>query len=615
MHFCCDDAGSNLKAVAWRCESLAQSHKRLLMSRKGCSLHGNDLIKSAAVNMHLPVVSGLYAIAGACRGGTFFQRVVHMLPSIIGSITIVRGHAPASAKAFAEEVVSFAVANFDHSVSRHDSSDGAGGGGRGFRQFIADTEALVDVLNGDWSGSELVHYCSSSNCCSNYSRSVTVRKALQAVVRVLFSSAPGSPEIGKWTLFWGALDHTVMGSLVHKIYNKAFSAAASQTPRGAKRPRLEGVDPCMEHDIAFTEVMGKRVDASVRFLSDVNKISQAVMMAIGLEPVRASMRMFFAFSRGAYSTEQAHSTEQAEELTPGLCIMSSRTQSPIFMLLQYCSSALAAASVPRTQLLFRLLGCSDIHSLYAGHRDVVTAFGDLLLVVAGWIHRRHLCELLAWPWPLAVLGDPNAAVEDKRSIARAWWDTPLCDLDVYFGRRLRETGLVSRWEDLVESRSWQQFFRSWASQVSLTNAQVEFRNARYDRQCPSRCTSVDSFVAKAYHEEARALHSSDRKAWESLRGTASSSGSSGAPADPKVPSKGISALQVYHQHVYRREQACGFTGRCASKEFWAKVRAEWDGLPDDHPEKVLGRLEAFETQAKAKAIQWSVWSTVGSLQF
>ena len=137
--------------------------------------------------------------------------------------------------------------------------------------------------------------------------------------------------------------------------------------------------------------------------------------------------------------------------------MSSRTQSPVFMLLQYCSSALAAASVPRTQLLFRLLGCSDIHSLYAGHRDVVTAFGHLLLVVAGWIHRRHLCELLAWPWPLAVLGDPNAAVEDKRSIARAWWDTPLCDLDVYFGRRLRELGLVSRWEDLVESPSWQQF--------------------------------------------------------------------------------------------------------------------------------------------------------------
>ena len=46
-----------------------------------------------------------------------------------------------------------------------------------------------------------------------------------------------------------------------------------------------------------------------------------------------------------------------------------------------------------------------------------------------------------------------------------------------------------------------------------------------------------------------------------------------------------------------------------------KVRTEWDGLPDDHAEKVLGRLEAAETQAKAKAIQWSVWSTVGSLQF
>ena len=158
-------------------------------------------------------------------------------------------------------------------------------------------------------------------------------------------------------------------------------------------------------------------------------------------------------------------------------------------------------------------------------------------------------------------------------------------------------------------------FRSWAAQVSLTNAQVEFRNARYDRQCPSRCTSVDSFVAKAYHEEARALHSSDRKAWESLRGTASSSGSSGAPADAKVPSKGISALQVYHHHVYRREQACGFTGCCASKKFWKKVRAEWDGLLDDHPEKVLCRLGALETQAKAKAVQWSVLSTVGSLQF
>ena len=115
-------------------------------------------------------------------------------------------------------------------------------------------------------------------------------------------------------------------------------------------------------------------------------------------------------------------------------------------------------------------------------------------------------ELVDWPWKLAVLADGFACPALKRSIASEWWESKLCNLDSYFSRRLRQTRLVLDWRHLLENPGWQAFLKTWSKEVKLTNAQVEFRNARLDRASANKSTQVNSFVAKSLHVETLQSH-------------------------------------------------------------------------------------------------------------
>ena len=73
-----------------------------------------------------------------------------------------------------------------------------------------------------------------------------------------------------------------------------------------------------------------------------------------------------------------------------------------------------------------------------------------------------------------------------------------------------------------------------------------------------------------------------------------------------VKTKGMSALQFYHKHVYQRERSRGYRGRAANSQLWAMVREEWSRLTDDDPLKILATRQADESRATVQAAKVTV---------
>ena len=104
----------------------------------------------------------------------------------------------------------------------------------------------------------------------------------------------------------------------------------------------------------------------------------------------------------------------------------------MLLLLQYCSPFVCSESVPRINMLWRTLGCEDLQYFFESRLDIVERMGDRMLLVAGWMFRRHFLELVCFPLKLSVIGDPSAAMPLKESIAVEFFQAKLCDLDEFF---------------------------------------------------------------------------------------------------------------------------------------------------------------------------------------
>jgi hypothetical protein len=107
-------------------------------------------------------------------------------------------------------------------------------------------------------------------------------------------------------------------------------------------------------------------------------------------------------------------------------------------------------------------------------------FRRLVLCASSWVHAHHFCTYVsahAWPWRLALLIDTRLQLEERKSIARTFLKSNLCDLDPYFSKRLREKHPDLTCEELFGNQ-WQRFFSAWAFMVGLTVSQIEDRHAR-----------------------------------------------------------------------------------------------------------------------------------------
>jgi hypothetical protein len=139
-------------------------------------------------------------------------------------------------------------------------------------------------------------------------------------------------------------------------------------------------------------------------------------------------------------------------------------------------------------LLLHACQCGDHSNLWRHHRQLALQLRRSLLTCAAWIFLRHQLRFRGWPWRLALLVDERLNAEERERIATEFLSTPVCCLDVHFGRKLRRSGLVSSACELT-SPTWRAILHTWASRVALTNAPIEFRNAQQKVSKQSQRTS------------------------------------------------------------------------------------------------------------------------------
>jgi hypothetical protein len=464
-------------------------------------------------------------------------------------------------------------------------------GRKGRVKFRRAVTTVFEIANGPPSG-PLRRYYGFGVPPTEAEKQQLCAKLLQALLVFLFSKQIGSPNVGKWTLLGPSLDGVAKGHWSFDIYGATFRLAFDKLKFKQLSSSLAGLSVGLLEDTCWSEVAGKVAANALAFLSEKRRMVKCTCVALALEAVRMIMRLLFALTR-----------KRGHGWTPAMCILSNREESPIVVILQYYSCFLSEESVPRAQLLWRLLGCSDVAEMYANHLDVVEILGDELLLCASWVHRHHWVRLQAWPFPLTVLGDKHARKELQFDIAREWWFADLRMLDPYFGKRLRQSGLVAHWEELVEQDTWGDFFYCWASVIEPTNAQVEFRNARYDRISAAKSTQVSTFVAKALHAEASHIHEEDRRLMRRLHQPTEVQPN--ALQDGRAPKKGIGAEQRFHHLVSTRQRELGFQGKTTTKPFWQYVHDEYKS-PANAMLRDIAVREAEETQLNAKALKFKV---------
>ena len=352
-------------------------------------------------------------------------------------------------------------------------------------------EGFLNVLNGSlWESEDWVHHCCSHACCDGFDRRKTLLKVIRHLIAFALSSAPTSPEICKWAKLGPALDRFIIAQCVHSSYSVLFvKALEKHTVKGSK-PAEADWDHQLQAEISWAKQRGKTAKAVVTFVSDPRLKLRAVCIALALEPIRILMRCFFACSRDG----------RDKTLTPAISVFANSEASPLLVLLQYCSAFCSAASVGRATLVFRLRGARDVDEFAIADAESLVFMGDLIVIFVGWMHRRHWCDFVRFPWKLAVVAHVSARAELQESIWEEWWRrSPWC-LDIYFSGKLRL--LLTGPREVFDTVECYEFILAWAHSIDLTTAQVEFRHARQKQFCPGKNIGGAFFVAKTMNSEA-----------------------------------------------------------------------------------------------------------------
>lgn len=182
-----------------------------------------------------------------------------------------------------------------------------------FRQAGAD---VFGILNASVVDARLRHFCSGASCICGGDPKVARKVLLKGMLIFIFGAAPGSPEVGKWTLLGPAVDKVFVGMLTAEVYKLAFAQAFDKMRFKLLTQQKEDLDAGLLQDICWTEVSGQVAQDALGFLQDDSlAMVDLSILALALEPVRMVMRLLFALSR--------EGPEQHND-SPGVCVLSDK---------------------------------------------------------------------------------------------------------------------------------------------------------------------------------------------------------------------------------------------------------------------------------------------------
>ena len=344
-------------------------------------------------------------------------------------------------------------------------------------------------------GQRLVHVCHGPSCCRGFNRRFTVARIVRALLRTVFRHQPSSPELGKWTKFGPALDLIVAGGWCGDVFAACFRAAFGKGSNQSSGNRSGMADLEYMQDMHWHEVKSKRATASVKLLDNQVVAAQFVVLTLANEPLRILLRVLFIYA-GVSANEPSDGAT-----IPAFCHFVTSRFSPFAAMLQYIGSFLSVGSCPRLHLLLGKLGVDSERGLWALHRDRALELRRSMMRVAAGIHLRHQARVDRWPWLLARVVDPRLNYDERRKVSEDFMAVPPCCLDLKFGRKLRTSGWLNDGADDLMGPRWQRIIFLWLLRAGLTNARIEFKNAKDKLLSQSKCCNWYRFVGKSLCSE------------------------------------------------------------------------------------------------------------------
>ena len=129
---------------------------------------------------------------------------------------------------------------------------------RKFEEVQKKVNLLHDLLQGDWSHDEIVHFCRGERCVCGGSAEAAKRMIVEILAWLVVTSMPASPSFSRWTTLGPAMAWMGAARMVHRLLPRAWLSAF-----GSKAPGLDcstvGVDGPDDGAVEdFAKQLGRR---------------------------------------------------------------------------------------------------------------------------------------------------------------------------------------------------------------------------------------------------------------------------------------------------------------------------------------------------------------------
>lgn len=436
-----------------------------------------------------------------------------------------------------------------------------------------------------------MHLC-VGGCCD--SRAEAESKVTWAILRVLLRTLPVTPLLSDWVRLGPNLDFFIAAEHQGLLTKLLLSAQwAMQLPT----QDVSGETVCIE----WRALAGSRFQRTCKMLVSYEERFERTLLAIAIEPLR---HLHSAFLKCAH-------TAPDDQSWPTLLQQIWAPSSKFVAVLQYYSSLLTGAC-GRMRLLFQLDGHTSMSQCVAECPEEARQARNLILLIAGSVHKRFLATLDRFPFKLFGLAD--ARRRDGEALVKEFYSKPLCCHPAGFARELRKH--VSK-DDFMQHLSQFRWFALMTSFITkLTIASVERRHATHQQQAnrgmPFSMFAAGSVLAECRHQDSAV----ERMKLERLRIQREKDqmqrgldGPVSLPADKpsKVRSRkqrtggwvvrAQSAEEIYRWDWLKREKTLGRSWKPASKECWKASRAAFSDLTAEEKAVLEERSKASKLEA------------------
>jgi hypothetical protein len=466
----------------------------------------------------------------------------------------------------------------------------------------ADMLQFFRIVNG-----RLTHYCYPGAGCTCSNRSDAVTRASRLLMRFVYPKRPKAPQPDEWTSISECSNFEALTLSLGGLGREVFERSVSLMP-GGPPPAPCGL-PQLDHLALVPAAHVPEVSPQARGGEPIESVDWHAL---------AGSRIAYVRDRIMVPSKQFGITLQAilvgcqdslayKHFAGGVTLFDyvSDVKNQCMPALQFYPSLLVGEHAAG-KLLAMACGYQHTYQLYRFVPAEGNRFRSATVGASMRTYIRHIYRFKKFPWPLALIGDPEVSEATKDDVGA--WFCLVCEnrLDIGMGRPLRKmtgTDLAQIRATGILSPFWRRVIYLWADQlVDVDTDDLEIMHGRSKNQS----CDLNRWELVA----ARGVNDTLRQKFR--QGAQDRREDRGANPEPTTKATGPacrgrshkSGLQLFHKLCAARDKELGvLRSNPVSKTYWAIVRTEWDALsPLDRVQYdaiVNGSLQVMNSRAVA----------------